>query len=81
VDVVAGGDAELGGDDMDNAIVKWLMKKHLDFMPSVREDPKFKSNLKALAEYAKIKLSTGEGVLLRRDLFKSQIPIGYLNLV
>lgn len=64
---VSGGDRQLGGDDMDAAIVKWLVKEHLAYVPSLRKTAKFMSNLKQLAESAKIKLSTASDVLMKSD--------------
>ncbi|KAL6761638.1 Hsp70 protein-domain-containing protein [Haematococcus lacustris] len=61
-----GGDAHLGGDDWDAAIVRWLTSQHLQ--PAgldPRKDPRLAANVRALAEAAKKELSTADSVVLR----------------
>lgn len=65
-----GGDAHLGGDDWDNAIVEWLVESHLKPARVDCTDPRIVSNLKAVAEAAKIKLSTEEKVVIRMPVGK-----------
>lgn len=61
----AGGDAYLGGDDWDAAIVDWLTREHLAVSGIDPRQPSIAANLKALAEYAKVQLSTHSEVVLR----------------
>ncbi|EFJ48180.1 Hsp70 protein Hsp70D [Volvox carteri f. nagariensis] len=61
-----GGDAYLGGDDWDEAIVSWLERTHLrpaGLDPS--SDPRLRANLRALAQTAKHSLSDNDEVVLR----------------
>lgn len=60
-----GGDAHLGGDDLDGAIVQWIVDQHLRPRSVDWRNPKMRSNLKMLAEYAKMKLSSAKQVVLR----------------
>lgn len=60
-----GGDAQLGGDDVDAAIVKWLIKEHLAYVPQLRKTTSFLSKLKQLSESAKIQLSTGTNIMMK----------------
>lgn len=69
---VAGGDAHLGGDDWDQAIIDWLVANHLGGGKGKAaaagldlEDPRLKANLRALAEAAKRGLSSADEVVLR----------------
>lgn len=61
----AGGDAHLGGDDWDAAIVRWLVDMHLQPAGVDCSSPAMAAKLKALAEYAKVTLSDSEQVVLR----------------
>jgi molecular chaperone DnaK len=61
----AGGDAHLGGDDWDAAIVAWLRSAYLDAAGVDCSSPAMSARLKALAEYAKVALSDSEQVALR----------------
>eukprot|EP00775_Hariotina_reticulata_P011055 gene11055-11210_t len=63
-----GGDAHLGGDDWDAAIVSWLIRDHLEPAGVDCNSPALAAKLKALAEYAKVKLSENESVTLRMPL-------------
>lgn len=64
-----GGDAHLGGDDFDAAVVDWLRQRYL--APNVSSsgldlnDPRLGANLKALAEAAKMQLTDADQVTLR----------------
>jgi heat shock 70kDa protein 1/2/6/8 len=60
-----GGDPHLGGDDWDAAITSWLISDHLKPAGVDCTNPGILSNLKAIAEAAKIKLSTDEKVVIR----------------
>ncbi|KAL4457798.1 hypothetical protein ABPG75_012663 [Micractinium tetrahymenae] len=60
-----GGDAHLGGDDWDAAIMDWLIKEHLKPARVDCRDPRLLANLRGVAEAAKIKLSTEERVVIR----------------
>lgn len=61
----AGGDAHLGGDDWDAAIVQWLQRNYLQPAGVDTTNPSMAARLKALAEYAKVSLSDSEQVVLR----------------
>jgi molecular chaperone DnaK len=61
----AGGDARLGGDDWDDALVQWLAREHLGPAGVDCSAPRTRANLKALAEFAKVRLSEEEEVVLR----------------
>ncbi|WIA29514.1 hypothetical protein OEZ86_012015 [Tetradesmus obliquus] len=63
-----GGDAHLGGDDWDAAIVDWLRENFLDPAGVDSSSPAVAGRLKALAEYAKVQLSEHEQVTLRMPL-------------
>eukprot|EP00887_Chlorella_sp_A99_P001468 scaffold8.g1468.t1 len=63
-----GGDPLLGGDDWDNAIVEWLVREHVEPAGADASDPRIRANLKAVAEAAKIQLSTQERVVIRMPL-------------
>lgn len=63
-----GGDPQLGGDDFDNAIVSWLVKDHLQPAGVDCSDPHIRANLRAVAEAAKVGLSTEEQVVVRMPL-------------
>ncbi|KAI3436735.1 hypothetical protein D9Q98_006150 [Chlorella vulgaris] len=60
-----GGDASLGGDDWDAAIVQWLVDTHLKPARVDCKDPRLMANLRGVAEAAKIKLSSEERVVIR----------------
>ncbi|MEW5299539.1 MAG: hypothetical protein WDW36_002546 [Sanguina aurantia] len=60
-----GGDAHLGGDDWDAAIVDFLVSTHLGPAGIDCTSPMLRANLKALAEGAKMTLSMHESVVLR----------------
>ncbi|PRW56291.1 molecular chaperone [Chlorella sorokiniana] len=60
-----GGDATLGGDDWDAAIMQWLVDEHLKPARVDCTDPRLVANLRAAAEAAKIKLSSEERVVIR----------------
>lgn len=60
-----GGDASLGGDDWDAAIMQWLVDSHLKPARVDVRDPRLVANLRAVAEAAKIKLSSEERVVVR----------------
>ncbi|KAF8073120.1 dnaK [Scenedesmus sp. PABB004] len=60
-----GGDAHLGGDDWDAAIVDWLRSRYLDPAGVDSSAPALAAKLKALAEYAKVSLSDAPAVTLR----------------
>lgn len=55
----------MGGDDWDAAIVSWLTSGHLEPAGVDCNSPALAAKLKALAEYAKVKLSENESVTLR----------------
>lgn len=60
-----GGDAHLGGDDWDQVIIEWLEK---DFLVPAGVDtntPEMISNLKAVAEAAKMQLSKSDVAVIR----------------
>lgn len=61
----AGGDAHLGGDDWDAAIVQWLQRQYLQPADVDTSSPSMAARLRALAEYAKVSLSDSEQVVLR----------------
>jgi molecular chaperone DnaK len=63
--LAAGGDAHLGGDDWDAAIVQWLCDTYLQPAGVDTSSPGMAAKLKALAEYAKVSLSDSEQVVLR----------------
>lgn len=63
--VPAGGDAHLGGDDWDAAIVQWLQQNYLQPAGVDTSSPSMAARLKGLAEYAKVSLSDNEQVVLR----------------
>jgi heat shock protein 1/8 len=63
--LAAGGDARLGGDDWDAAIVDWLVEQHLKPAGADITDPRLRTAARAAAEAAKIKLSTEQAVTLR----------------
>lgn len=65
-----GGDPHLGGDDWDNAIISWLIDSYLKPAGINCQDATILTNLKAVAEAAKIKLSTEEKVLIRMPIGK-----------
>lgn len=60
-----GGDAHLGGDDWDAVITSWLKTNYLTPAGVDTSTPQIAANLKALAEYAKVQLSSNEQVVLR----------------
>lgn len=60
-----GGDPHLGGDDWDAAIASWLISDHLKPAGVDCTNPGILANLKAIAEAAKIKLSTEDKVVIR----------------
>ena len=60
-----GGDPHLGGDDWDAAIVSWLISEHLKPAGVDCTEPSIMANLKAVAEAAKIKLSSDEKIVIR----------------
>ncbi|BDA40814.1 Chaperone protein dnaK [Coccomyxa sp. Obi] len=62
-----GGDAKLGGDDFDNLIVDWLASTYLTDIDW--KQPSILTNLKTMAEAAKVKLSEAPRVALR-------LPVG-----
>jgi hypothetical protein len=61
----SGGDAQLGGDDWDDALVQWLAREHLGPAGVDCSQPRVRANLKALAEFAKVRLSEAQEVVLR----------------
>eukprot|EP00878_Enallax_costatus_P032537 GHUV01035765.1.p1 GENE.GHUV01035765.1~~GHUV01035765.1.p1 ORF type:complete len:501 (+),score=142.98 GHUV01035765.1:78-1505(+) len=63
-----GGDPHLGGDDWDAAIVDWLKASYLDPAGVDSSSPAISAKLKALAEYAKVKLSEAEQVTIRMPI-------------
>jgi heat shock 70kDa protein 1/2/6/8 len=63
-----GGDPHLGGDDWDAAIAQWLVEKHLQPRGVNCSDPAIVAGLRAVAEAAKIKLSTEERVVVRMPI-------------
>lgn len=65
-----GGDPHLGGDDWDHAIISWLIDSYLKPAGVDCENAAILTNLKAVAEAAKIKLSTEEKVLIRMPIGK-----------
>jgi heat shock protein 1/8 len=66
IEVLAtGGDARLGGDDWDAAIVDWLLEQHLKPAGADVTDPRLRTAARTAAEAAKIKLSTEQAVTLR----------------
>ncbi|GMH43026.1 hypothetical protein BSKO_10948 [Bryopsis sp. KO-2023] len=71
IEVLAtGGDSHLGGDDWDEAIINWIIQDHLVPAKIDWKSPKVMSNLKGLAEYAKMQLSSADRVALRIPLGK-----------
>lgn len=60
-----GGDPHLGGDDWDAAIMDWLIDSELKPRRIDYTNPTITTNLRAIAEAAKIKLSTEEKVIIR----------------
>ncbi|KAL4443054.1 hypothetical protein ABPG77_008545 [Micractinium sp. CCAP 211/92] len=60
-----GGDAHLGGDDWDAAIMQWLIEEHLKPARIDCRDPRLLANLRGVAEAAKIKLSSEDRVVIR----------------
>jgi heat shock protein 1/8 len=46
-------------------VVQWLVKDHLRPAGVDVGDPRIRANLKALAEFAKVQLSSSEEVVLR----------------
>lgn len=60
-----GGDAHLGGDDWDAAIMQWLIDEHLKPARIDCRDPRLLANLRGVAEAAKIKLSSEDRVVIR----------------
>ncbi|DBA67062.1 TPA: hypothetical protein ACH3X2_001393 [Trebouxia sp. C0005] len=69
VEVLAtGGDTQLGGDDFDNVIVDWLIKEHLRPAGIQWRQPAVLSQLKAIAEAAKIRLSETSSVVIKMPL-------------
>jgi hypothetical protein len=61
----AGGDAHLGGDDWDAAIVQWLQQIYLQPAGVDTSSSSMAARLKGLAEYAKVSLSDNEQVIIR----------------
>lgn len=62
--LATGGDAHLGGDDFDAAIADWLIRTHLSPRGVDCSDPAVRANVRALAEAAKIRLSSQDSVEL-----------------
>ncbi|KAK9810103.1 hypothetical protein WJX72_004949 [[Myrmecia] bisecta] len=90
IEVLAtGGDAHLGGDDWDDALIKWLAHNHLTPAGVDWRAPPVLTQLKAIAEAAKIQLSESErvafnmpfgseglrAVLTRQELEKMTAPL------
>ncbi|KAL3139986.1 hypothetical protein ABBQ38_004272 [Trebouxia sp. C0009 RCD-2024] len=69
VEVLAtGGDPQLGGDDFDNVIVDWLIKEHLKPQGVKWRQPEVISQLRTIAEAAKIRLSDTASVAIKMPL-------------
>lgn len=69
VEVLAtGGDPHLGGDDFDAAIARWLGDEHLRPRGVDPGDPAVASGLRAVAEAAKVRLSSVERVAVAMPL-------------
>lgn len=64
-----GGDSYLGGDDWDSVIMEFLEKKYLKPYGIDANEPAIRTNLRGMAEQAKIALSSAEQV-------KLTIPVG-----
>lgn len=60
-----GGDSHLGGDDFDTRIISKIKKKLMAKNYNIKNDVQIKTNLKALSEYSKMKLSYGNEVILK----------------
>lgn len=60
-----GGDSHLGGDDWDAEIINWLIRDKIGPAGIDWKDPAVMSNLRAIAEYAKINCSAKNKVVLK----------------
>jgi molecular chaperone DnaK (HSP70) len=67
--LATGGDPHLGGDDWDAALMQFLDKKCLAPYGVDANDPSIRTNLRGMAEQAKIALSSADQV-------KVTIPVG-----
>lgn len=65
-----GGDPHLGGDDWDLEIITWLEKEYLKpaGIKNVRDDPQLMSNLKTVAEAAKLQLTLYDSAIIRMPI-------------
>ncbi len=60
-----GGDPQLGGDDWDAVVARWLCTAHLERAGFQCTEPRTAANVRALAEQAKRQLSTALDITLR----------------
>ena len=73
-----GGDARLGGDDWDAAIMQWIIDKHLKPAQVNWKQQAVIANLKTLAEYARVQLSSSERVVLR---WRTHVMCSYISML
>ena len=65
-----GGDPHLGGDDWDLEIIDWLYKEYLRpaGITNIRDNPQLMSNLKTVAEAAKLQLTSHDSAIIRMPI-------------